>query len=291
MGNRNYYRGELYDEFLGISKVITAPTRYEYDRKVENQKRIWAERRVRELKKQNKEEMKIQAEKLTLIDKSRIEEYMNIIKVIKAQKHTFYYKSLKNEEKYQDFSTTLKEPKPEDAYVDVGVPKESFLEKFSKAKKEKRISKEQEAMNIFQTRKNYYLKKLDEEKQQYEIDKKNYEKKREYDNKTIDERVLKFESGDIYEIEEYFTDVLNKSKYPSDFTIDFELQYLVKAKTMIVSYYLPNEESIPRIIQHKYIASKNEITEVELKSKEFEKLYNDVIYMCALKTIKEILLQ
>lgn len=288
MGTRNYYRGELYDEFLGISKIITAPTRYEYDRKVENQKRIWAERRVRELKKQNKEEMKIQAEKLTLIDKSRIEEYMNIIKMIKAQKHTYFYKSLKNEEKYQDFSTTLKEPKPEDAYVDVGVPKESFLEKFSKAKKEKRINKEQEAMNVFQTRKNYYLKKLDEEKQQYEIDKKNYEEKREYDNKIIDDRVLKFESGDIYEIEEYFTDVLNKSKYPRDFTIDFELQYLEKTKTMIVSYYLPNEESIPRIIQHKYIASKSEITEVELKSKEFEKLYNDVIYMCTLKTIKEI---
>ena len=41
MANRNYYRVVLSNDFLGLSKEISAPTRYELDRKVENQKRIW----------------------------------------------------------------------------------------------------------------------------------------------------------------------------------------------------------------------------------------------------------
>ena len=40
MANRNYYRVVLSNDFLGLSKEISAPTRYELDRKVENQKRI-----------------------------------------------------------------------------------------------------------------------------------------------------------------------------------------------------------------------------------------------------------
>ncbi len=44
MAYRNYYRVVLSNDFLGVSKEISAPTRYELDAKVENQKRIWDER-------------------------------------------------------------------------------------------------------------------------------------------------------------------------------------------------------------------------------------------------------
>lgn len=35
------YRVVLSNDLLGVSKEISAPTRYELDAKVENQKRIW----------------------------------------------------------------------------------------------------------------------------------------------------------------------------------------------------------------------------------------------------------
>ena len=41
MSNRNFYRVVLSNDFLGVSKEISAPNRYELDRRVENQKRIW----------------------------------------------------------------------------------------------------------------------------------------------------------------------------------------------------------------------------------------------------------
>ena len=76
MANRNFYRCVLSNDFLGVSKEISAPNRYEFDRKVENQKRIWEEKINRELIKQNKEQMKKQAEKLTIIDQMKMQEYV-----------------------------------------------------------------------------------------------------------------------------------------------------------------------------------------------------------------------
>ena len=83
MSYNNYYRTIVRNEFLGISKEISAPSRYELDIKVENQKRIWNERVQRELAKQNKEQMKLKAEQLTKSDKRKIEEYDNIIHIKK----------------------------------------------------------------------------------------------------------------------------------------------------------------------------------------------------------------
>ena len=39
MAYRNYYRVVLSNEGVGVSKEISAPTRYELDAKVENQKK------------------------------------------------------------------------------------------------------------------------------------------------------------------------------------------------------------------------------------------------------------
>ena len=75
MAYRNFYRVVVSNEFLGVSKEISAPTRYELDTKVENQKRIWNERVKREITRQNKEEMKRKAEQLTKSDNKKIEEY------------------------------------------------------------------------------------------------------------------------------------------------------------------------------------------------------------------------
>ena len=107
MANRNYYRVVLSNDFLGLSKEISAPTRYELDRKVENQKRIWNERVQRELVRQNKEQMRSKADRLTKIDENKMEEYKYIIKKICIQTYTKYYNSLIDKTTYQTFSSKL----------------------------------------------------------------------------------------------------------------------------------------------------------------------------------------
>lgn len=288
MANRNFYRCVLSNDFLGVSKEISAPTRYEFDRKVENQKRIWAERVERELNKQNKEQMKCQAEKLTMIDQKKMSEYEGIISKINKSNHDKYYLSLVDKTKFDKFKTNLVQPNITSVYCELNVPKATFLEKIFKKKLEKRLEKEKEALELFEIRNNYYNKELQKQHKEYESSKDEFYKNQENHNNKVEERKQEFEKGTICEIEEYFSYVLSNSKYPEEFVIDFDLQYYKDKKTIVVSYYLPNDENVPKIIQHKYVSSRNEIDEIKLTDKKFEKLYNDVIFMCCLKTIKEI---
>lgn len=72
---------------------------------------------------------------------------------------------------------------------------------------------------------------------------------------------------------------------PDEFTKEFELQYTQENKTLIVSYFLPNSEIVPRVVQHKYVSTRNEIDVISLTDKKFEKFYNDIIFMSCLKTM------
>ena len=107
-------------------------------------------------------------------------------------------------------------------------------------------------------------------------------------NQEIEDKRKAYINGDIQQIENYFSYVLEKSKMPLDIVKDFEIQYIKDERTLIVSYYLPNSEVVPKIIQHKYISSRNEIDVITLAEKKFEKFYNDVVFMCCLRAIKEI---
>lgn len=288
MANRNFYRVTLSNDFLGISKEISAPNRYELNRKIENQKRIWEEKVNRELLKQSKEQMKNQADKLTEKDRDIMSQYESIINRICIKTVDEYYYSLLNTENYKPFSTDLIEPKLEAIYSELNVPKQSFFEKIFKSKLEKRIEKENEANRLFQTRLNFYKSTLESQKKQYDVEKNKFLDEQKKYNEEISINKQKFLNGDISQIEDYFSFVLYSSEFPQEFIKDFELQYISEKKVLIISYYLPNDDLVPRVIQHKYVSVRNEIDEIKLTDKKFEKFYNDIIYMCCLKTIKEI---
>lgn len=289
MSNRNFYRVVLSNDFLGVSKEISAPNRYELDRKVENQRRIWQEKVNRELVKQNKEQMKNQAERLTNNDKMIMGQYESIIKRIYKQTSKRYYDSLLKNDEYKSFTTELVKPELNQVYVELQVPKHSFLEKIFKSKLEKRLAKEKEANELYQIRENNYNTELEKQKNEYEKEKSKFIEEQNKYNESINLNRSKYENGDIEQIEEYFSFVLDSSNYPQEFIKDFELQYFKEKKILVVSYYLPNEDLVPRTIQHKYVSTRNEIDEIKLTDKKFEKFYNDIIYMCCLRTIKELL--
>lgn len=288
MSYRNSYRVVISNEFLGVSKEISAPDRYELDRKVENQKRIWQEKVKHELVKQNKEQMKSNAESLSLKDKNIMAQYEQIIKHCYNQSHNDYYNSLLDYQIYKPFSTELEEPNLEQIYEELQVPKKSFLEKIFRKRLEKRLEKEAEANNLYGTRRNDYDNELLNQKKRYEKEKNSFVEHQRKCNEIVEYNRIKFENGDIDQIEKYFSFVLDDSKYPQGYVKDFELQYIKESKIMVVSYYLPNEDSVPRITQHKYVSTRNEIDEIKLTDKKFEKFYNDVIFMCCLRTVSEL---
>ena len=289
MAYRNIYRVVLSNEFLGVSKEISAPTRYELDAKVENQKRIWDEKVKREIARQNKEEMKRKAENLTENDNKKIEEYNNIIKINNIQTSKKYYDSLIDKTEYEIFKSKLKNSTIEEVKSDLNVPKKSWIEIFSSKKKNYRIEKEKDAEKEFEKRFAVYNEKLKEEKLEYEKNKQEYIHEQDKKNKQVEEDRKKYLEGDIQQIENYFNYVIEEIYMPKEVVKDYELQYLKDSKTLIVSYYLPNADTVPRTIQHKYVQKRNEIDVIKLTDKKFEEFYNNVIYMICLKSINDIL--
>lgn len=288
MSNRNFYRVVISNDFLGISKEISASSRYELDRRVANQRRIWQERVNRELVKQNKDQMKRKADRMTINDQKLMEEYESLIKDVSSQTSKDYYDSLLKNDEYKPFTTGLIEPELSKIYIELQVPNPSFLEKIFKSKLEKRLAKEKEANELYEQRKNNYNTELEKQRKQYEQEKAEFIEEQNKHNDIVNVNRSKYENGNIEEIEKYFSFVLDSSIYPQEFIKDFELQYIKENRILVVSYYLPNEDLIPKTIQHKYVASRNQIDEIKLTDKKFEKFYNDVIYMCCLRTIKEL---
>lgn len=288
MANRNYYRIVLSNEFLGLSKEISAPTRSELNRKIENQERIWNEKIQREIIKHNKEEMKAKAEKLTEIDKKKMDIYANIANKICVTNSTKYYNSLIDKRKYDEFLSKLYIPTLEKIKEEIKVPKKSFLENFSSKKKRKRLDKEKEAKDLYTERNEKYILNLKKEKDDYEIAKKKFLEEQKNNNELVEINREKYKNHDAQQIEKYFEYVIENSKMPEEFVKDFELQYIEEDKTLIISYYLPNSEVVPKTIQHKYVSTRNEIDIIDLTEKKFEKFYNNIVFMCCLRTIKEI---
>ncbi len=287
MAYQNYYSIVITNDYTGETKVLRGTTRSELQAKMENQYRIWNERERREQLRRSKEANSTKAKNLTISDKKRIKEFESIISLICSDNYEDYYKSLLNNNKYEEFKTELVEPTIEDVFNDVGVPKKSFTENILKKKQEKRIELESKAQEIFKVRINYYKKELKKEKDKYEKSKSEFIKNQEDNNKKVEKAKKEFENGNVKELENFLFYVLSNSRYPTSFEKDFDLQYKEDIKTLIVSYFLPSEEIVPKIIEHKFVASRNAIDVVEMKRKEFEKFYNDVIYMCCLRTIKE----
>ena len=288
MARRNYYRMVVTNEYLGLSKEITAPSRYELDIKVNNQMRIWDEKAQRAIDKENKEQMKAEAERLTKVDLKKVGEYENLIKNINVQSSKNYYDSLIDKKEYEAFITTYSLPTIEEVNKDLSVPRKSFFEIFSKKKKEYRLQKENDASIELESRKNKYEDNVNKEKEEYEELKLKYLQEQKVRNEENEKNRLRYFQHKGIEVEKYNTYVLENSKYPENFVNDFELQYRDNERKLVVSYYLPNSESVPRVIQHKFVPSRSEIDIINMTDKKFEKFYNDIVYMCCLKTMKEI---
>lgn len=101
----------------------------------------------------------------------------------------------------------------------------------------------------------------------------------------LKESYLKLDESAILE---YCQLVLNNSKYPESFTVNFELEYSVDNKILIVEYELPSKECFPKIKEVKYIANRDEMKETFLSESQLNKMFDDAMYQIALRTIHEL---
>lgn len=104
----------------------------------------------------------------------------------------------------------------------------------------------------------------------------------------VDAKRTAYQSSDPDAITEYCDLVLSSSRYPDYLPQEFDLDYHITVKTIIVDYRLPAPDDLPRLKAVKYVASRDEFEEQYISEAQSSKLYDDVLYQIVLRTVHEL---
>ena len=107
-------------------------------------------------------------------------------------------------------------------------------------------------------------------------------------NKEIDRRQEEYGAANPDAVLEYCDLVLARSEYPDYFPQEFNLDYNPANKLLLVDYFMPSLEQMPRVKEVKYVQAKDLLTETTLPESMVSRLYDEVIYQIALRTVHEL---
>ena len=154
-----------------------------------------------------------------------------------------------------------------------------------KAKVEKEY---QEASEIFKAKSAAIEKKYLSDLKEWELNKLEYLQAQAEINDSIEASKQKYLSGNSEAIIDYCDLVLNASEYPDCFPKIFDLEYISDTKTLLIEYQIPYIDDLPTLKEVKYIQSKEEFQEKVISKVELNRLFDEVIYQTALRTLHEI---
>jgi len=122
----------------------------------------------------------------------------------------------------------------------------------------------------------------------WEREKSDYEKKQQANNTLINEKKEQYLNKKAGAITDYCDMVLSNSIYPDYFPQEWDIEYQQETQILIIDYSLPDIESIPTLKSVKYVISRDEFSESYLSAAALNKLYDDLLYQIALRTIHEL---
>lgn len=184
----------------------------------------------------------------------------------------------------------FKEPPPtyEGVAHRLGVPTASALEVLFASKRKRREELEANAKAQFDMDAANYESRKSAARQDYEQRKSTWERGRDEYNASIDARRQGFERGDADAATWVLQRVLNELDLPEDYGKDFDVAFDGNSGAAIVNMQLPTLDELPHIASYRFVKTRATIDSVEMKQKEFEALYDSVLYQITLLTIHRI---
>ncbi|TWH48500.1 restriction endonuclease [Sporomusa sp. KB1] len=196
------------------------------------------------------------------------------------------------------------EPMPSDAKY---TPRLGFIDQiFSKRRKEK----EDAAKLLYETehetwknlkesiekrnqeKEDQYQKELIECEAKYNRQIESWNKQKEdYDNTQskfnadVDQRKNTYVQGLESGVNDLIDIVLSESDYPDSFPQEYDYEYNLATKMLVIDYILPAPNHLPTLKEVKYIQSKDEFKETHLSESAIAKIYDEVLYKITLRTI------
>lgn len=271
MAQQNYFTSYIENRYIGKSKIIKAPTKFELDTKVANQLAVWAEQERRMREKEHINDLKALTEQKNFDLGVYFSEIQNLL--VNNLNKTLY--SWQKEYKNDTFSVPM--PDKDMVYKSQNVPSKSFFELFFKNIENKRVQKENEAASIY----NSLCTNWNNQKKEFEENIQNY-------NRSIDDAKNLFESEEKEAICNYFSKVLCNKTFPISFSSNHKIFYNNKNKILIVHFFLPVTTDFEHTKSYKYVASEQKIKSTDLKPAEFNTIYNEAIKQIALSVITDL---
>jgi len=115
----------------------------------------------------------------------------------------------------------------------------------------------------------------------------NFLANQEEKNNALERRKLAYFEKTREGIVDYLEMVLANSVYPDSFPQEFKVDFL-QTGIAVVDYWLPSLSNVSTLKEVKYIQSKNELREVHMAESVRVKLFDDLVYKIALRTIYEL---
>ena len=270
---RSSYYVEINNEYLSKYKRVTGRTPREVEAKAREQLLRWAQEEERARERAALADVKERAELATDDALARVEEYRAILRATLAVDDRVDWRELEDRDPYPESP-----PTPDDVAARVGVPeRKPLMEKLRPSLAARRQEAEQAAREEHER----LMRAHEEAERRY---------KEEQTARNVDVEALRrgYEAGDPEAVEKYVSLVLANSAYPEGFPREFGVQYLSEERTIVVDLEIPSPEAVPRVVQYKYVASRQAVDEVLMKERDFQKYYDGIVYQTILRTIHEV---
>ena len=114
-----------------------------------------------------------------------------------------------------------------------------------------------------------------------------YDRQKEI-NAAIDRNRENYQAQEPGAVTDYCDSVLSNSVYPDFFPKEWDLDYVVDTRTLVVEYKLPAPEALPTLQGVQYLQSKDSFKEIYLSDKDRDAIYDDLLYQITIRTLHEI---
>lgn len=276
------------NKYLCKIKTIKAPTTYELNIKIKEQKSKWkveeAKQREREHLGNLEQEARIQNEKLTQL----LSSYEQILSDAINTSTSFNWDSLLDTCSFPSF--VFSEPKPsKNTFIEqFNIPNESFWEVIFPWLKDKRLSLIENANAAYDTACFSYEQAQSTAFAEYNTKKEAFYAEQQLKNAPFIELRKLYHEGKSAGVEFLCNEIISSSPTHIPLKIEFQLQYQEDTHILILDYRLPSPDELPSYKRISFNKTQKKISSTPFSKKDSEKLYSDTIHQLALRSLYKL---
>jgi restriction system protein len=301
------YQIELRHPQLNKYRMIRGTDPYVVQQKANAQQaawnEMWAKKEAALQKYYTKEEMKLIANQRTSEAQKALQDLEMLLKSSLSIPPEVVWETLKDKQLYRipipSKAPSHRKPNEPSDKDEKYSPKLGILDRLSSTRKQRKI---EASAKLFRHDHDIWLRqcKQTEDKNRaavehyekavslWENDKESFLDEQKQKNSIIDEQKRDYLAKQPEAIIDYCELVLSGSEYPEDFPQEYDIDYIPETQILLVDYLLPSLEHIPSLKEAKYIASKNELKDVNISESAHQSLFDIVLYQIAIRVLREL---